>query len=127
MKKGLMLGLGIGFVCGAGLTALALHYMEKSVEEQEDLINKDIEDDIDELVLLAVEKHELVREEEKTFKNKVKRKILSSKYKMKKKKVLNKYNKNGKVNRRKLKLSGMLSKLTLLFVAQINRLNSKLV
>lgn len=127
MKKGLMLGLGIGFVCGAGLTALALRYMEKSVEEQEDLINKDIEDDIDELVLLAVEKHELVREEEKTFKNKVKRKILSSKYKMKKKKVLNKFNKNGKVNKRKLKLSGILSKLTLLFVAQIDRLNSKLV
>ena len=36
-------------------------------------------------------------------------------------------NENGKVNKRKLKLSGMLSKLTLLFVAQINRLNSKLV
>lgn len=127
MKKGLILGLGIGFVCGAGLTALALHYMENATEEKEDLVNKDFEDDIDELVLLAVEKHELVREEEKTFKNKVKRKILSTKYKMKKKKVLNKYNKNGKVNRRKLKLSGMLSKLTLLFVAQINRLNSKLV
>ena len=90
MKKGLMLGLGIGFVCGAGLTALALHYMENATEEKEDLVNKDFEDDIDELVLLAVEKHELVREEEKTFKNKVKRKILSSKYKMKKKKVLNK-------------------------------------
>ena len=122
-----MLGLGIGFVCGAGLTALALRYMENATEEKEDLVNKDFEDDIDELVLLAVEKHELVREEEKTFKNKVKRKILSTKYKMKKKKVLNKYNKNGKVNRRKLKLSGMLSKLTLLFVAQIDRLNSKLV
>ena len=79
MKKGLMLGLGIGFVCGAGLTALALHYMENAVEEKEDLINKDIEDDIDELVLLAVEKHELVTNKEKTFKNKVKRKILSSK------------------------------------------------
>ena len=127
MKKGLILGLGIGFVCGAGLTALALHYMENATEEKEDLVNKDFEDDIDELVLLAVEKHELVREEEKTFKNKVKRKILSAKYKMKKKKVLDKYNKNGKVNRRKLKLSGMLSKLTLLFVAQIDRLNSKLV
>ena len=127
MKKGLILGLGIGFVCGAGLTALALHYMENATEEKEDLVNKDFEDDIDELVSLAVEKHELVREEEKTFKNKVKRKILSTKYKMKKKKVLNKYNKNGKVNRRKLKLSGMLSKLTLLFVAQIDRLNSKLV
>ena len=127
MKKGLILGLGIGFVCGAGLTALALHYMENATEEKEDLVNKDFEDDIDELVSLAVEKHELVREEEKTFKNKVKRKILSTKYKMKKKKVLNKYNKNGKVNRRKLKISGMLSKLTLLFVAQIDRLNSKLV
>ena len=127
MKKGLILGLGIGFVCGAGLTALALHYMENATAAKEDLVNKDFEDDIDELVLLAVEKHELVREEEKIFKNKVKRKILSTKYKMKKKKVLNKYNKNGKVNRRKLKLSGMLSKLTLLFVAQIDRLNSKLV
>lgn len=126
MKKGLMLGLGIGFMCGVGLTALALHFLEKPVEEKEDLINKDIEDDLDELVLLAVEKHEMIKEE-KTFKNRVKNKVLLVKYRLKKKHLLNKYSKNGKVNKRKLKLSGMLSKLTLLFVAQIDRMNSKLV
>ena len=42
MKKGLILGLGIGFVCGAGLTALALHYMENATEEKEDLVNSAI-------------------------------------------------------------------------------------